>query len=293
MRGVGDQPSLRRLGALERGHHLVEAAGQTAELVVATHLDPVGEVVSPRHLLGRVRDLAGRRERRARDDRPERRGERDPARADRGQDEDQRVEGVIGVLERAGDLDCGASRQRLRQDPQVGVARLGVLQPRLSAVRGQAAILARDRDRDGRAGPGDDDAVGGDQLGQGLRAARLGRRQRQRVLVASLRARRAAARGRRDGDPGSRGRRTRREALGDALGLLAKVVVDVAPQPVADQRVDQHRGQQHRQGDRQRREQRQPPAGRLTGPVSRSEYPTPRTVWIKRGSPPSSVLRRR
>ena len=28
-------------------------------------------------------------------------------------------------------------------------------------------------------------------------------------------------------------------------------------------------------------------------PVSRSEYPTPRTVWIKRGSPPSSVLRRR
>lgn len=29
------------------------------------------------------------------------------------------------------------------------------------------------------------------------------------------------------------------------------------------------------------------------GGVSRSTYPTPRTVWISRGSPSASVLRRR
>ena len=31
----------------------------------------------------------------------------------------------------------------------------------------------------------------------------------------------------------------------------------------------------------------------ITGGVSRSTYPTPRTVWISRGSPSASVLRRR
>ncbi len=108
----------------------------------------------------------------------------------------------------------------------------------------------------------------------------------------------------RDRDPRSGRRGPRREALGDAFGLLSEVVVDVATQPVPYQRVDEHRRQQHRQGDRQRGEQGEPPAeahlmrGRSAGeaeerPVSRSEYPTPRTVWINRGSPPSSVFRRR
>ncbi len=32
---------------------------------------------------------------------------------------------------------------------------------------------------------------------------------------------------------------------------------------------------------------------RAKGHVSRSTYPTPRTVWMQRGSPPNSVLRRR
>ena len=46
----------------------------------------------------------------------------------------------------------------------------------------------------------------------------------------------------------------------DAFGLLSEVVVDVATQPVPYQRVDEHRRQQHRQGDRQRGEQGEPPA---------------------------------
>ncbi len=61
-------------------------------------------------------------------------------------------------------------------------------------------------------------------------------------------------------------------------------------QPIADQCVDQARGEQHRERDRQRGEQGEPAA---QAHFSRSEYPTPRTVWISRGSPPSSVLRRR
>ena len=117
VRGVGDQPPLRRLGALERGHHLVEAGGQAAELVVAADLDPVGEVVGPRHLLGRVRDLTRGRERRPGDDRAERGRQRDAAGADRGQDDDQGVEGVVGVLERAGHLDRRPVGQRARSGP--------------------------------------------------------------------------------------------------------------------------------------------------------------------------------
>ncbi len=69
VRGVGDQPPLRRLGALERLHHLVEARRQPPQLVVAAHLDAPGQVVGPRHLLGGLRDLAGRGQRGPRDHR--------------------------------------------------------------------------------------------------------------------------------------------------------------------------------------------------------------------------------
>ena len=55
VRGVGDQAPLRRLRALQRLHHLVEARGQPPELVVAADLDPPGQVAGPRHLLGRAR----------------------------------------------------------------------------------------------------------------------------------------------------------------------------------------------------------------------------------------------
>ena len=124
VRGVRDQPPLRRFGALERGHHLVEAGGEPAELVVAADVDPVGQVVRAGDLLGGVRDLPGRRERGARHNRAEGGGERDATGADRGQDDDQRVERVIRVLEGAGHLDRSAVGERLGEHPQVRALRM-------------------------------------------------------------------------------------------------------------------------------------------------------------------------
>ena len=320
MRGVGDQSALGRLGALQRGHHLVEARSEPAELVVAADLDPVGEVVGAGDLLGGVGDLAGRGQRGSRHHRAERGRQRDAAGAHRGQDDDQRVEGVVGVLERAGDLDRAALRQRLGQHagrvPCESTSLNWAAPPSIASVRS----VARDRELEARAGIRDGRAIGPDQLGQGRGCARARGRDRplQEDPVAGLgpllggllplgrrlgtgrERRRLAVLG--EGGPLSgadrhlslgRARDQRRHLLrplGDHVGLVAQVVVDVAAQPVTDQDVDESRGEQHRERDRQRREQREPAA---QGHFSRSEYPTPRTVWISRGSPPSSVLRRR
>ena len=86
----------------------------------------MGEVVRAGDLLGGVRDLPGRRERGPRHKRAEGGGERDATGADRGQDDDQRVERVIRVLEGAGHLDRSAHREGLGQDPQVRAMRADV-----------------------------------------------------------------------------------------------------------------------------------------------------------------------
>ena len=71
---------------------------------------------------------------------------------------------------------------------------------------------------------------------------------------------------------------------------MTQVVVDVATKSVANQGVDEAGREQHGERDGEGGEEGQPAA---KAHFSRSEYPTPRTVWIRRGSPPSSVLRRR
>ena len=84
VRGVGDELALRVERALERVQHLVEAAGERRELVVAGGLDPPAEVAGRRHLLGRAPQALDRGHSRPRDEPAEHAGERDPAEADDG-----------------------------------------------------------------------------------------------------------------------------------------------------------------------------------------------------------------
>ena len=226
-------------------------------------LDPLGQVVGPRDLLGRVGDLAGRRERGARHERPERRGERDAAGADRGQDDDQGVEGVVGVLERAGHLHRAARR------PAAGSAPAGRCRRRVTSLeiarrrRWRASCGPRSRPGSGPAtrrrcttaplGPiscaraGGPPGPGGGTASADLLAAAAALRRAGLPRAAARRRpagrrRIASRRLRLPDDPLAAARRSR---------LMAQVVVDVAAQPVADQRVDEDRGEQHRERDRE------------------------------------------
>ena len=76
----------------------------------------------------------------------------------------------------------------------------------------------------------------------------------------------------------------------DLIGARLQGRVGLAPKLVADDHEDDRRRDDDREPDGCRGDERQP------GPKahsSRSAYPTPRTVWISRGLPPASVLRRR
>ena len=70
VRGVGDEAPLRRARLLDRGQHGVEALGEAAQLVLAGDLDAPRQVVRRRDVLGGLRELAHRREHRARPSRP-------------------------------------------------------------------------------------------------------------------------------------------------------------------------------------------------------------------------------
>ena len=89
----------------------------------------------------------------------------------------------------------------------------------------------------------------------------------------------------------ARGRLQVREwARRDLKGLSAHGVVDLAAQLVTDDDVHDHRREDDRKGNGSGGDERQP---RAEAHVVRRAYPTPRTVWMRRGLPPASVLRRR
>ncbi len=123
--------------------------------------------------------------------------------------------------------------------------------------------------------------VGGDDLNQAPRPPE-GRRRDAPVV---------------DGPPeGARGHPP--QGWGDVVHPLAQAVIDLVPELVPHREVHQRRGEQHDHGHGRGAAERQPGADRHPTPEaahhsSRSTYPTPRTVWMSRGSPPSSSLRRR
>ena len=76
----------------------------------------------------------------------------------------------------------------------------------------------------------------------------------------------------------------------ELIGRRVQRVVDRPAQLVPDDEVDDEGGRHDCKRNGRRGDQRETGA-KAHG--SRSAYPTPRTVWIRRGLPPSSVLRRR
>ena len=76
----------------------------------------------------------------------------------------------------------------------------------------------------------------------------------------------------------------------DLRRTLAQSIVDRGTELVADEDVDGRGRKNDRERDRGGGSKREADA-KAHG--SRSAYPTPRTVWISRGLPPASVLRRR
>ena len=97
VRGVGDELALGQARALERGEHRVEARGQPPELVLLAGVDAMAEVLRARDAFGGAGQAAHRHERRARDEQPERRGERDAAQAHDRQHELQVGERAVDV----------------------------------------------------------------------------------------------------------------------------------------------------------------------------------------------------
>ena len=75
-----------------------------------------------------------------------------------------------------------------------------------------------------------------------------------------------------------------------ASAVVLQRIVDGAAELVADDEVDDEGRGHDRKRNGSSGDQRETGA-KAHG--SRSAYPTPRTVWIRRGLPPSSVLRRR
>ena len=91
------------------------------------------------------------------------------------------------------------------------------------------------------------------------------------------------------GPPNRSGGRSQ-QGGGDGVDPLAELVVDLPAQLIAHRHVGERRHQEDDDGHGRDAAERQSGAD---AHASRSTYPTPRTVWMRRGSPPSSSLRRR
>src|SRR5262249_43801159 len=159
----------------------------------------------------------------------------------------------------------------------------GVVEPALPEARTASAL----RDLEGG-------AAGRQRSGFGRRPRRVSRRVDQLDEVA------AAERGRghafeKPGGSVDAKAHARPVKIDDVVGTRLKRVVDLSTQLVAHDEEDDEGGSDNCQrnsrcGDES---QARPETEVLEVHGSRSAYPTPRTVWIRRGLPPVSVFRRR
>ncbi len=137
--GVRDQVALRLHRALERVERAVEALRQARQLVAALDLQPARQVEVARQRLGALGEARDRRERRARDQRPEQRRQHDAARADQREDQQQPAELVF-------DLASAAARPAPRRAaPCRASARAASCPSTLRSRQAAAAAARRDR----------------------------------------------------------------------------------------------------------------------------------------------------
>ena len=279
VRGVGDQLALGAARLGQRLEHRVEAARQRGQLVVADRLDAARQVVRGRHVARAAHQPAHRAHRAAADEAAEQRRQHHARQAHQREHRRQPPHRGVDGLERARGLQRLAVGEAPDVHAHVGARQLGVVEERLRLPLGdgdharagrQQRLLVRRRLDPPRARH---------DLGvAGLLAERRRRQQEQEppplLLRIDLAPRRALLRLR-------RGRHAGAES--------AQGVVDRVAQLGASRDIGGDRGQCDGGRDGERGEQHQ------AAPVAHdpSMKPTPRTVWISRGSPPSSVLRRR
>src|SRR6185437_6844465 len=186
-------------------------------------------------------------------------------------DQDEQVldatERMVDLGQRAGNLDCTSRPEGKRQHPKMYSTYVSVAKERATFAPSNSdhVVVDRQRHRSRRASSDVDLPVRVDALRIDRRAPELGDRGPQVFEIVKRGAEHL--------------RRVRLERI-----------VDGGPQLVADDEIDHQRRGQHRESNGGSGDQRETGA-KAHG--SRSAYPTPRTVWIRRGLPPSSVLRRR
>jgi hypothetical protein len=148
VRGIGDELTLRPCRFLERRQHRVEAVGQAADLVPPVALDAAAEIARLRHVLGRRRQAAHRRERRAGDEQPERRGDRHAPARDQEQDPPDPRQRVVDLAQRPRDLERPPFSDRRRDDADVGMRHRRVREERASRAGRHRSYARGDREGD-------------------------------------------------------------------------------------------------------------------------------------------------
>ncbi len=263
--GVANEPVLLSAGLFERGEHGVEARGEAADLVGAFHLDTSGELLGLGNVLGRLGELGHRTERRPRNDQPQPCGSEDPEDACQPLRSRQVTERCVGLVERPRQLEEVVA-DRCRDHAQPLALHLDRLEPMTSARiddRQHQLLAARDVD----------DAVFVDGLEvEGVEAGAA----TERVVRAA-----SAALSLECGEE--------RESC-DLVGTLDQRCVDLLDELATRRRICGEGRKADRHRDCGGGDQGDAPPQRHDG---RATKPTPRTVWMTRGSPPASVLRRR
>ena len=254
VRGVGDELALGVHGGVERAHrapegveHRVEADREAPDLIGAVGGDASREVLGARDVLGGACQAPDGRDDGARDDPAQQRREGDPAERDQREDQPQAAQHVVDFGERLGELDGQAGAHALGEDAQVDAVDARVAEERAPAACRERARAGADRQRDLRGARAHEDLAGGAH--ELLVAAHLVRTRGE--------APEGVVRGRAREE--SRGCGHVVQAARDerqAVRAIAQLGVDLPAQLVADEQVGQRRGEQHGDGDRGGREQR-------------------------------------
>ena len=272
MRRIRDELALRARRLLESREHRVEARRKPAQLVLSVDVDSLGEILRLGDTLDRRRQPLDGRERGSRDEQSQYRRDHDPAERDDDEEEPDAIERLLDLCERACDLHGCARAIGEREDTHVRAVDRHVVPERRTLLACDGENVVVDRKLDVLPRRHEHGAVRLHELDVAPRLAEL-RAQRQIALSAL---------------PGYHAQRLRRDLCSARLERL----VDRRAQLLARDEVDEHgRGDdRHRDGCCRAHSDACPEAH---AQPSRSAYPTPRTVWISRERPPSSVLRRR
>ncbi len=156
MRRVRDELTLRAGRFLQRAEHRVEARREPAQLVLAPHVDALGQIVRLRHSFDRGREPYDRCERGARDEQPEHSGDDDAAERHEDEEQPDAIERLLDLRQGPGDLDGRVRAIREREHaqtravdgdvlPECGVLVAGDSED--GVVHGQRHVLSRGNER--------------------------------------------------------------------------------------------------------------------------------------------------